>query len=83
MARKKSAAPASEPEWLAKQRLLVEARFGRPFPELKCPYCINNALDDEFNGQITDDEELEALVRARRQARRDRWVKAMMSPKAR
>lgn len=46
-------------------RKQVEASFGRPFPNLGCATCMAHALDDDYDGQITDDEELNQMKKDR------------------
>lgn len=61
-------------------RKAVEARFGRPFPNLRCAMCMDHALDDDDESQITDDEELDRMKRDRIKKRKDKWLKAKMYP---
>jgi hypothetical protein len=56
----------------AEQKERLATMYGRPFPNLKCMTCLHNALDDEYAGQITDDEELDQLHRQRREKMRQR-----------
>jgi len=65
------------PYW-EKKRKLVEELYGRSFPSLTCVYCIEHALDDDYGGQISDDEELDQLHKERRRKIKDRRLKERM-----
>jgi|APGre2960657444_1045066.scaffolds.fasta_scaffold406251_1 hypothetical protein len=63
-----------------KERLAT--MYGRPFPNLKCMTCLHNALDDDYGGQITDDEELDQLHMQRREKMRQRrWEQRLRAVK--
>lgn len=62
-------------------RKAVEERFGRPFPNLRCATCMANALDEENESQITDDEELDRMKKERVKKKKDKWLKARMNPR--
>ena len=65
---------------LAELRQRLATVYGRAFPHLTCAKCMHNALDDEYAGQITDDEELDELHMQRREKMRQRhWEQRLLA----
>ena len=65
-----------ENEWLAK--------YGQPMPKRTdgrycCGVCIEHALDDDFNGYISE-EELRIVHAKHRERKKKRWLRSMMNP---
>ena len=59
----------------------IERKYTCAFSNLRCGICIDHALDDDYAGQITDDEELDRLHHERRARRKNNWLRDMMAPR--
>lgn len=66
--------------WETLQNKLLQ-KYGRRFENARCITCMSNALRDDFNGSLTDDEELVETVRTHKAKQKGKWLAEMLNPK--